>query len=66
MNDSKSIFASKSFWGAILTPVFAYIATRGFDIDGEAQAAIIGAASAIAGVVLRAITTAPVHVVKPE
>lgn len=63
--ESKSIFASKSFWGAILTPIISWAAAKyGLDLDAETQAAVIAGASAIAGVVLRAVTKEPVHVVK--
>jgi len=65
--ESKSIFASKSFWAAILAPVFSWLAAKyGFDADPEFQAAIVGAVSAVSGIVLRVVTTTPVHIVKGE
>lgn len=65
--DSKNILASKTAWGAVLTPIFAWLAAKyGFELDGETQAAIVGFACAIIGIVLRLVTDSPAHVVKPK
>jgi hypothetical protein len=65
--DSKSIFASKSFWSAILTPILSWAAAKyGFDLDAEGQAAVIAGATAIAAVIFRKVTDTPVHIVKPK
>lgn len=62
--DSKSIFSSKTFWVNLLTG----IVTAGGYATGNippSWAPYIAAAVGTANILLRAITTQPVHIVSP-
>ena len=48
MDDFKSLFASKTFWGGALAVVAGILGFFGYQIGGPDQAALIEAGSAIA------------------
>ncbi len=64
----KSIFASRTFWMNIVGPIFTFLATKyGLDVDADTQAQIVLIVMAIANIVMRRFTKAPVAIlpVKP-
>ena len=64
---SKSIFQSKTFWTNLLGPAILWASTKyGLNLDAETQAAVITVVMMVANIVLRKITTQPVHVIAPS
>lgn len=49
--ESKSIFTSKTFWGAIIAGLSTLAAIFGVDITGDQQATIVNGIAAVGGAV---------------
>lgn len=65
--ESKSLFASRTFWANILTPAFAWLGTNyGLQLDAEAQTAVISLAVLLVNIVMRKVTSRPVHIIPPK
>lgn len=62
--DSKSIFTSKTFWVNVIAGIVAVGTAFGLklDIDADTQTAIVGGVMAVANIILRFMTKAPVTV----
>lgn len=65
--DSKSLFASKTFWFNILGPVLAWAGAKyGLSMDQETQMEIIAGVLAIGNVAVRLFSNQAVHIVAPK
>ena len=65
--DSKSIFLSKTVWLNILGPVFVWLGAKyGLQVDTETQMEIVGGALGIANILMRLVTTQPIHIINPS
>lgn len=49
--EEKSIFASKTFWGALIAGGSALLAVFGVDVSAGEQSALVGGLAAVGGVV---------------
>ncbi len=63
--ESKSLFASKTFWLNVLMPVFMLLSMRGISVSPEDQVYIVTAVMALSNVVMRFVTEQGVYLVSP-
>jgi hypothetical protein len=64
---SKSIFQSRTLYANVLGPVFLWLGTKyGLQVDAGTQGAVITIVMSLANLVLRRLTTQPVHIVTPQ
>jgi len=62
-DDSKSIFASKTWWMNVLGPIFAFLTTKyGLNLDADTQAQVVLIFMAVANIVMRRFTNRPVTI----
>lgn len=68
MVPSKSLFVSKTFWLALLSPLAGWLTSKyGLDLSAAQQDIVAQALGALAAAVIavRLKTSPPVHIVKP-
>jgi hypothetical protein len=63
--DVKNILLSKTLWLNILGPVFAWLATKGIELDPETQAAVIVLLMSALNIIMRRFTNQPVSLSAP-
>lgn len=63
--DVKNILLSKTLWLNLLGPVFAWLATKGIDLDADTQTAVIVVLMAGLNIIMRRFTSKPVTLSAP-
>jgi len=66
VNESKSIFKSRTAWANISTAAVMIAAIANVELTAEEAAAIVGGVFTLVNVIMRLVTKTPAHLIAPK